>query len=154
MTRTVTVFQLIVRAGYFERRRRLTRAKIPATTTAPGRMATGSHSTSPACGGDSTMGFDLASRARTEIWLSSSASHETTFRKKSRLPWAPRNWLAARFAVPITTRRAFAGFLAASAASPSLAALASAAGGDLASVPNGAPGGAAPGPGGTASVVG
>ncbi len=51
-----------------------------------------------------------------EIRSSSSASHDTTFRKKSRLPWAPRNWLDAKSAVPTTTMRAFAVFLGASAA--------------------------------------
>src|SRR5258705_11635792 len=144
MTRAATVFQLIIRAGYLERRRRLTTATIPTRMTAPGRRATGSHRTSSAWGGESTMGFDLVSRARTEIWFSSSASHETAFRKKSRLPWAPRNWLDARFAVPITTRRAFAGFFAASAASPSFGAVEAAVGG--------APGAAA-GAGGGASTV-
>src|SRR5262249_35583707 len=75
-------------------------AMTPPMSTSPGRTSIGRRFTACAWFALMNTGVCLTSFGRTEIWSSSSASQLTVLRKKSRLPWMFRNWLAARLDVP------------------------------------------------------
>ena len=74
--------------------------KIPPASASAGRMTTGTQKTNCPCCEVRKTGDCFVSFGRMEIWSSSSASHETLLRTKSRLPWKVKNWFVARVAEP------------------------------------------------------